>query len=710
VAVEQVLSGDLTAAQITLKEPGGSVGGEEEVLFGAPSFLPGERVVLFLTAGADGTLRTNQLSLGKFRIEDRVDGTYAVQDLEGATVVAAPGSAPLRTAIPLAELINEVRATPPSGEAVPDFLIEPPVMDSAPVLEEYFAPFTLLGSPPGRFFEVDEGASLSYLIHSSGDTALGSMVSHQAIFDAFDAWSMVPTAAVNIVSGGPTDDLSTPCAPGEHKVLFNDPFKKIPNPKNCKGILGVGGFCSNPNELKRLNGTTFSRAIRATLTMADGWGGCLTQWTACNFAEIATHEVGHSIGMGHSEIPAATMYYLNHNDGRCASLHADDSAGVTHIYPTTTPVTITTASPLPGGIVSMPYSQPLSATGGTGPYTFTLGSGSVTVPGLATVGGGTISGTPSFAGLGIYYIVATDTLANFHRKQFEITVGTAHDTVVLPVNPLTVTIPAGKAFLNRTVSVRVRNADNDFLGHRVQLTATSGDCPSGTIAGLPDFKPSIGSPDSILLGTGKTKVAKVPLRIASAAFSTFNRKAPTRCTITFTADIVGHAGNVDPNPSNNSVSMELNVIDRNDAEMSAVHESVIKSVNPITITIPDAAAAKGKTVGGTVTNADFLPTVENPGHLISLASSDGDCPLGTVSMPDFDAQTPGFQTSKTVKGGASAAAKLTATATAVGFSTPNSKSPIRCTAVLTSSGPGGDTDGSNNTTNLVIDVIDKNDF
>ena len=34
-----------------------------------------------------------------------------------------------------------------------------------------------------------------------------------------------------------------------------------------------------------------------------------------------------------------------------------------------------------------------------------------------------------------------------------------HDTVVLPVNPINVTIPAGKTFVTKNISVKVRNAD-----------------------------------------------------------------------------------------------------------------------------------------------------------------------------------------------------------------------------------------------------------
>ena len=41
--------------------------------------------------------------------------------------------------------------------------------------------------------------------------------------------------------------------------------------------------------------------------------------------------------------------------------------------------------------------------------------------------------------------------------------------------------------------------------------------------------------------------------------------------------------------------------------------------------------------------------------------------------------------------------------------TPNKLSPQRCVVTVSAAGPGGDSDGSNNTTQVVIDVIDRND-
>jgi prepilin-type N-terminal cleavage/methylation domain-containing protein len=60
-------------------------------------------------------------------------------------------------------------------------------------------------------------------------------------------------------------------------------------------------------------------------------------------------------------------------------------------------LSITTTSPLPIGVVGMVYNQTLAATGGTGPYTWSISSG--TLPsGLSMSVGGVISGTPAAAG------------------------------------------------------------------------------------------------------------------------------------------------------------------------------------------------------------------------------------------------------------------------------------------------------------------------
>lgn len=62
---------------------------------------------------------------------------------------------------------------------------------------------------------------------------------------------------------------------------------------------------------------------------------------------------------------------------------------------------------LPSGTVGMPYSQALSASGGTPPYVWTLASGTLP-PSVSLAGTGVIAGTPSAAGTFTFAVVATD--------------------------------------------------------------------------------------------------------------------------------------------------------------------------------------------------------------------------------------------------------------------------------------------------------------
>jgi hypothetical protein len=70
------------------------------------------------------------------------------------------------------------------------------------------------------------------------------------------------------------------------------------------------------------------------------------------------------------------------------------------------PLTITTTS-LPNGTVNSSYNQPLQASGGTPPYTWTVASGSTLPPGL-TLGSSALTGTPTQTGTFNFSLTVTD--------------------------------------------------------------------------------------------------------------------------------------------------------------------------------------------------------------------------------------------------------------------------------------------------------------
>jgi len=87
------------------------------------------------------------------------------------------------------------------------------------------------------------------------------------------------------------------------------------------------------------------------------------------------------------------------------------------------PVAITTAS-LPAGTLGVAYSQPLAATGGTAPLSWSLSAGTLPA-GLSLSSAGVISGTPTTAGTANFTVKVTDASspAQSATKALSLTVG-----------------------------------------------------------------------------------------------------------------------------------------------------------------------------------------------------------------------------------------------------------------------------------------------
>jgi hypothetical protein len=335
LAVEDVYKGTL-GRRITLKQPGGRLGGRILWIAGSPRFRLGERQLLFLSAHRDGSARTTAFGMGQFslRRHRRTGALLAERQLDAHVL----GERPLRR-LPLARLLRTIRraAAEDAGRSPAPLLAAPPEL-TAPDLERVpVAEFTFMDSPSGRWSEPDSGAPVVYEV-AGADAAIGASASIDAIDRALAAWTNVSGATITLQRGATTVAVPLTCD-DVSQIVFGDPFREMPNPIGCSGVLALGGYCTS-STTSEVNGVRFYRITEGNITFNQGFGACAF-WNATNLAEVATHELGHTIGIGHSseeddappDLKDATMYYRAHFDGRGASVHADDVAAVRAIYP-----------------------------------------------------------------------------------------------------------------------------------------------------------------------------------------------------------------------------------------------------------------------------------------------------------------------------------------------------------------------------------------
>jgi hypothetical protein len=81
-----------------------------------------------------------------------------------------------------------------------------------------------------------------------------------------------------------------------------------------------------------------------------------------------------------------------------------------------------TSTPLPGGVVGVPYSQTLAGSGGATPYTWSISSGTLP-PGLQLNSAtGVISGTPASNGPNVFFVTLTDATGLTAQQQQNISI------------------------------------------------------------------------------------------------------------------------------------------------------------------------------------------------------------------------------------------------------------------------------------------------
>lgn len=465
--VQEVFKGKITLGEIVIKEPGGISGSRGSIIFGTPEFKAGEDVLLFLDTWADGSLRVHNWFLGKYSVanSERTGRLTVTRDAANAnvSVVGRSQSGPITDRADFTEFAAMLRSrisatkTAAAQHETRFYGIQAVRERPQEITGGGLGPapnFTFINpNQPPRWFEPDSGQPVIFKINPSG--APTSTIVND-VSAALNAWSNVSGSGLRASNGGTTSNCGLLVADGENTISFNNcdnysPFS--PPGGGCSGILAAAGIVQyNPFQSRVINGITFFKAIEANMSF-NPYASCHFT-SSCNVQEIATHELGHALGIGHSLDSSATMYAYAHFDGRCAGLRQDDMSAIQFIYPGSssgvTPVSIATST-LANAQMASYYSQVLSATGGVPGYTWSVYSGSLP-SGLSLTATGVLSGTPSQAGTFSFTVMARDSANTTATKTFSLAVATAACSYTVSPTSFTIAANGGSGSVNVTAT------------------------------------------------------------------------------------------------------------------------------------------------------------------------------------------------------------------------------------------------------------------
>lgn len=322
--------------------------GSRRVIPGMPKFSTGDEVLLFLEPRADGAYAILQSVLGVFQKTTTPAGHVRAQrQLTGSYELPGTG---LGVLLPAADQVRDWDGFTQWLQATATGAVLPPTYWNASADEEKprTANFTTLGSP-SRWFQFDADQTVAQVASAGGQSGItgGGFGEFQT---GITAWNSDAGSNIRYVYGGTTGaNGGLGNSDGVNAILFNDPNGDIAGSFNCTdgGVLASASF--RTSGVGTFKGAVFRRIIESDIVIQDGAGCFLSGNGATNAAEVFAHELGHTLGLGHScgdseivlGIPDcalnptaddALMRAFVHADGRGAALRADDRAGAAFLY------------------------------------------------------------------------------------------------------------------------------------------------------------------------------------------------------------------------------------------------------------------------------------------------------------------------------------------------------------------------------------------
>jgi len=303
--VDEAIKGPIaTGDVIEVTELGGGVGDIHYIVPGSPSYEPGHRFLLFLETNDRGEWVSKNMVVGKFAF----DGGLLVRESSELTGWDAesgePHREPRRNQARFLDFVRNVAAGRPAQS---NYIVANSVTaQSLRPVENAAAASTYLLQIAGRGIRWSTFPTpVVFLSHGSQPGAPNGGLS--ALSAGMAAWNNDAGSNVAYQYGGTTPISQSGFGPngsadGVNSVQFNDPSNEIPGSFQSQSgaTLAIGGAWTNGTTHTAF-GETFMSIVEADLVVQDGITG--PGLTGLGFIHVITHELGHTLGLRHSDDP-----------------------------------------------------------------------------------------------------------------------------------------------------------------------------------------------------------------------------------------------------------------------------------------------------------------------------------------------------------------------------------------------------------------------
>ena len=377
IRVIQLFKGRLNGDLVVRDRGGALPDGRWLKIYGRPDYVVGRRVLVFAIPHPDGHYQTAEFTLGKFEVwKDGSGRRFLARDL---LTRARDGVHFLTSALTPAEdtlrdyeafrrlLVSPLEDAPSAIPMRPKGTLAPETDGTAPAIRPMWADWGATTR-----YRWANGASASWILSSTANLISGGGYSEAR--SALAAWSNHSTSSINYSDGGLGTsganfiDLASVSVCGTTGAFCGS------------GVVGCGGP-GGTNGSHTWRGDTYASINWAHVEIRQTTGAtCLSSGV---FAAAVTHELGHTLGFGHSNQGASANDVCRGDEdlaqmrssvqSRGSSLGTDDSDAARWVYgdglnscgtssgsPTPTPTRTPTS--VPPTATSTPAPPPPTAT------------------------------------------------------------------------------------------------------------------------------------------------------------------------------------------------------------------------------------------------------------------------------------------------------------------------------------------------------------